>query len=213
MPFTLEKFIDSKHLIIPLSSYNRNFEWLKTIKYLEKKYTFSKMWIQDPTNAYWQGKYDNVPGYGPHALAEFVNNKILESGATKILIIGVSMGGYGAILLGCLCNVDVVLAISPQTQILEYRKQKYHLKEKWQGLNINIEELDLKNVLTKYDTRKTIYKIFYGDKNTYDSNYAKRMSDFSNVKLFPVDSRKHTIARFLIDNGTLQKHLKSFLEN
>jgi predicted esterase YcpF (UPF0227 family) len=211
MDWTIEKFIGARDIIIPMSSYNQDWEWFRTIRFLHKNYSFSKMWIKDPYAAYWQ-IFNRTTGAGPHELASFIKSKIKQSGAKRSLMLGLSMGGYGAILFGCLCQVDLVIAISPQTDILDYRIAKYKLNEKWKDFNVNREEIDLKRVLQKYDTGKTIYKIFYADHNHHDSTYAERMSVFPNVKLFPINSRHHTVARLIMQQKILQKHLKAFLQ-
>ena len=210
MGWTIQKFIDAKHILIPTSSYNQNFEWFNTLVDFEKKYLFSKMWVKDPFAAYWQ-LFDEKNGFGPHALALYIKDKIAESKAEKSLIMGLSMGGYGAILLGCLCEADVVIAISPQTQIVQYRKEKYKLREKWLNSCINEEELDLKNILGKYDTGKTIYKLFYGENQHYDTEESERISFFSNVKLFPQPSYRHSMERIILKK-ILQEHITNFLE-
>lgn len=212
MNFILEKFVGSEHLIMPISSYKQSFEWFRTIDGIGREYVFSKIWVKDPVSAYWQARYEGLSGHGPHVLADFLRKRICESEAKKFLMLGLSMGGYGSILLGCLCEANVVLAISPQTEIIERRKIKYRLYEKWKGLDINEEELDLRNILEKYDKGKTVYKIFYGDKNKKDTEQAERISNFPNVKLIPLNSTKHTVARLSIRLGILQKHLVKFLK-
>ena len=49
---------------------------------------------------------------------------------------------------------------------------------------------------------KTIYHIYYGDKNSADTKHAKRVGKIRGVVLHAVDSAKHTVAKLLVKDGT-----------
>jgi len=134
-PFYIEDFKKSNHLIIPMSGYAQNFEWFRTVRNYEEDYNFSKLWIRDLSNAYWHGPHPEL-GTGVHNLSKFIKEKIKESKAEKVMMVGLSMGGYGSILFGCLCDVDLVLSFSGQTYLPPYRRKKHKLYSKWKGLAI-----------------------------------------------------------------------------
>jgi hypothetical protein len=208
----------SKVLVIALGSaydkaYDPNkFEWFNTTDTLSTITKFKKLFVKDIIYGWYQTQYEGLDGPGPHYLAKFIKEKIKESGVKRTLILGASMGGYGAILLGCLANLDLAVSISPQTYLSEGRYKKYKLEEKFSGLNINKEETDLKVILKRYGNNHTQYNLYFGKYNASDVAYATRISNFPGVKLFPLESAKHTVASVMRDNGMTKDIILKFIE-
>ena len=193
------------------------FEWENTWTYKYKNLDYKKFYVADRRKSWWWGmkekeleKYD--PGYGPFALAQFMKEKIDEANVEQFAVMGLSMGGYGAIMLGTLLEADEVIAYSPQTWLTTFRMEKAKLKKKYEGLNIDMEITDLRNFIEKYQNKKTIYRIYYGEGNKSDSKAAKNLDEFDNVKLYPIPSKKHTVAGILIQDGTVSNLIKKFIE-
>ena len=70
----------------------------------------------------------------------YLNNIIKEAGYDKAIFMGVSSGGYAAILFGSLCNVNNVISFIPRTM-------------GGRGVGMNDERYyDLKNVINKFAT-------------------------------------------------------------
>jgi hypothetical protein len=211
-PFYIQDFKDFDHLIIAMSGYGQNYEWFGTMRKFEKNYNFSKLWIRDLLSSYWHGEFPGV-GVGPFVLAEFIKDKIKESGAKKVMIMGLSMGGYASILFGCLCNLDFVLSFSGQTYLPKHRRDKYRLEEKWSGLGVNRKYTDLKNVFKDYnDKNKTKYKLFYGKGMKMDRKFAEHLSGQRGVELHPVNSKRHNSAGSAFKSGKVGKIIREFLE-
>jgi len=211
-PFYIQDFKTCEHLIIAFSGYGQNFEWFGSMRKYERNYNFSKFWLRDLSKAYWHGKLPGID-YGVKALSEFINEKIKESQTKKVMALGLSMGGYAALLFGCLCNVDMVLSFSGQTYLSDRRRTKYKLYEKWNGLNINENDIDLKILFEEYNyNNKTIYKLFYGESNNADKNYAHRIMHHRGVELYPVCTSRHNSVRPAIKMGYVDKFIKDFLE-
>lgn len=209
--------IDSKSLVIPLGSVRDNydfdkFEWSNISEDISISRRFKKLFIRDMRNSWWQCKFEGLGGDGPHYLANFIKQKVKESGAERTLVIGSSMGGYGAILLGCLADLDLVIAISPQSYLTPGRYIKNHLDSKFEGLNINKEETDLKVILEKYGNNHTQYDIYFGKHNASDLDHATRISHFPGVNLFPLDSAKHSVSKPMRDSGMLKDIILKFIE-
>ena len=100
----------------------------------------------------------------------YLNNTIKDGNYEKVIFMGISAGGYAAILFGSLCNnVNYVISFVPQTII---------------KTPINLNYSNLKNIInenTKY--------ILYGDKsieNIHDHHHISHCENiecFTNVKI------------------------------
>jgi len=210
---------DTENLIIGFGSVRmfdpkkrgEGFEWDNLLKYKFNYLNFNTMFVGDVRNSWWHTEYSGLDGTGPHALKRFLNEKIKECGAKRTLYLGVSMGGYGALLFGCLTNATQVMSFSPQTLLTTTRRKK-SLNNKFSGYDIDESLTDLKEVLLKYDTGLTNYKIWYGSKNTGDTKAAKRLDIFDNVSLHPVNSSCHTIISNLLKNGVFKSEVDRFFE-
>lgn len=192
------------------------FEWQNTWTYKYKNLDYKKLYIADLIKSWWWGMkpkelHDHPPGHGPFALAEFLREKIKEADVDQFAIMGLSMGGYGAIMLGALLEADEVIAFSPQTRLTDFRYKKAKLAEKYKGLDIDESLTDLNSFLRKYQNNKTVYRIYYGALNRIDTGHANNIKEFNNVILCPVQSKKHTVARILIQDGTVSDVIKRFI--
>jgi hypothetical protein len=123
-------------------------------------------------------------------------NDIVENGNYKrVLFMGTSAGGYGAILFGSLCNnVNNVISFIPQT-IIENP--------------INLKYSNLKNVINK----NTSY-LLYGDKSVKNNNdshhisHCENLEHFQNVKII---KGEHCILKELRDNGYIKTLIESII--
>jgi hypothetical protein len=209
----------SEVLIIALSSFfglkndPNKWEWEKSTGILESEIPFKRMFVKDINEGWYQTQFEGVDGIGPHALTSFIKERIKESGAKRVLMMGLSLGGYGAILLGCLCKIDLALAISPQTYLTNLRYKKNNLHQKYEGLNINKEETNLKVVLDRYNNNFTKYNIYYGKYNLNDVAMAEKIKDCNGVNLYPIESSKHTVVDPLRESGELKNILIKFIRN
>lgn len=189
------------------------FEWENSTGVISSIVPFKKLFIKHDDCTWWQTEFKGLDGYGPHVLAKFINEEIEKSKAKRVLTMGLSMGGYGAILFGCLCKADLAMAISPQTYLTGHRYKKNNLVEKFKPYDINIEETDLKVVLERYNNNFTQYNIYFGEHNSTDKNMAERISSCNGVKLFPIDSSKHTVAKPMISSGLFKEILLNFIQD
>jgi hypothetical protein len=211
---------DSEYLIVGFGSVRmfdpkmrgkKGFEWDNLLRYKFGYLNFNTLFVGDVRNSWWHTEYSGLDGIGPFTLSKFLDEKIKESKAKKTLFLGVSMGGYGAILFGCLNNATQVMAFSPQTFITKRRRKKT-LDAKFYGYNIDESLTDLKDVLTNYDNGKTVYKIWYGNENLSDKKAAKRIENFKNVYIYQINSSKHPVITPVIDNGIFKKELEKFFK-
>ena len=109
---------------------------------------------------------------------------------------GVSAGGYAAILFGSLCSVTNVIAFIPRTNLvnplnMEYKNLRYVI-----------------NPITKYQ--------LYGNLSCRDTNGHHHISQCRNLKGFDnvmIIEMKYVLMKKLRDNGTIKKVLDEILFN
>jgi len=189
---------------------NKKFEWNNYFKFKLSHLNFNRLFVADVNNSWYHTRYYGLNGDGPHVLKNFLNEKIEECGATKTLYLGTSMGGYGAILLGCLTNATQVMAFSPQTWLTPDRYKKASLLKKFSTCDVDYNLTDLKKVLEETPS-STIYKIWYGEDNSSDALMAKRISNINNVILKPVPTSVHGSFKLPIRSGEVRTEIEKFL--
>jgi len=190
----------------------KGFEWQNLFKYKHNDLDFKKLFIADIRNSWWHTSFGNLPGIGPPTLTKFILEKIEEANVEKTLFVGVSMGGYGAILFGCLTKATKVMAFSPQTYLTETRRRK-QLNKKFEGYDIDESYTDLKEVLKREKNDKTIYKIWCGEFNGYDRRAANRLKKIKNIYTYQVNSSRHVVIKPVLKSRMFRKELVEFLNN
>lgn len=198
----------SGNLIVP-----GKWEWANVWSGLYKDLYFKKMWLCDNNKSWWQTRFPGIEGHGPKPLSEFLRNQIKQANVDKVILMGLSMGGFGSLILGTLLNVDEVIAISPQTYITNGRMKKAGLDKKFSGLTIDPKYTDFKLLLEENPDVKTDFHIYYGYLNKNDLNHATRVEHFPRVHLHGVNSNKHTVASVLVKNNLLGWHMKLLCES
>ena len=76
----------------------------------------ARLFVNTPRNAWY---HDGVPGIGDDvpALARALNRAVAALAPREVVVLGVSMGGYAALLLGALIDADRTLAFGPETEL------------------------------------------------------------------------------------------------
>lgn len=189
------------------------FEWANTWTGLYNHLDFKKIRLCDHKLSWYQTTFPDVEGYGPFALAKFLKKKIEEANVDKVAFMGLSMGGYGALILGSILKVDEVITFSPQTSLTRGRYKKANLNKKFEGFDIDKKMTDVKYALENSDSDKTVYHIYYGALNKSDVAHAERISHIKNVVLHPISTKIHTVARVLVKDGTVGEVMKRFIES
>jgi len=209
----------SKHLVVAFGSVRmfdktkkKGFEWENLFKYKYNDLDFKKLFVADIRNSWWHTSFGDLPGIGPNTLTKFLLEEIDEANVEKTLFVGVSMGGYGSILFGCLTKATKVMAFSPQTYLTERRRKK-QLNRKFKGYDIDESFTDLEVVMNRVKNNQTIYKIWYGKMNGHDKKAATRISNMKNVYTYEINSSRHVVVRPVISSGVFRKELVEFLNN
>jgi len=140
-------------------------------------------------------------------------SRIKELAPKTTCAVGVSAGGYAAIMFGYTVGVDVVHAFSPQTFVdkpnmervgdnrFKVEQEKLYSKERRSSWFY-----DLKNLLVR-SNGTTTYNIYACDKNEIDVIHASHLVDIEEVNVYYYDCNNHNVAQTLKRGGILQKLL------
>ena len=139
---------------------------------------------------------------------------VTESGAHRVVTLGVSAGGFAAIYFGCQLKADFVLAFGPQT-FTSRRLRAWHRDRRWIEEIARIDRLDSAStcrdlkpiVAARTQTRPTPIEIHYGRRSRVDRAHARRLRRFEHVTLIEHDAG-HNPAKALKDAGELDSVLR-----
>lgn len=204
----------SKILIVAFSSGIGSFDWLKTIEERVSDLTFQRIYLMDISRSWYHFGFEELGGIGLDPLANFLDSKIKECNAKRIMFVGSSMGGYAAIAFGCILNVDLVLSVVPQISI-ENIPEEYNInKNDFICRGITLQSIDLRIILDKYQNNKTKYKVFYGINHEHDVWQYNLIKNYKNVFGYEVNcERNHgLVPRILVKNGTIEREIRNFIE-
>ncbi len=185
-PFHADYRKKSDYLVVAMNCHNAmadRYEWERSLF----KFDCKKLFLFDESARWWSC------GEGFHGWAKIVRKQVAKSEAKHVTILGSSMGGYGAIVIGAMLDLDCVVAFSPQTM-----KTKLYPKV----------SVDCRRALKKNLSGKTQYHIFYGDKNDEDTMHAQHIASFERVFLHPMDTDDHNVAKRIVRRGHLARIIK-----
>lgn len=125
----------------------------------------------------------------------------IASGKRRIVLYGLSMGGFGALACSTLIPGSVVLAISPQTTLdpvkVPWEKRfDYALGEDWTGPLGDIDQLN--------PAHAEAY-VIYCPANKFDGPHVDRLRTFGPLTLLPLIGNAHTPGGLLMEGGLLKE--------
>jgi hypothetical protein len=103
----------ARHLVIAFAGVRQRFggipfEFHKSLGSLD----CSAMFVRDTEPRWYQ-----YSGAEISTSIERIRAAVKETGAVRVICLGNSMGGYGALLFGALCNADAIVSFAPQSAI------------------------------------------------------------------------------------------------
>ena len=162
-----------------------HFEWRKT---LHEELRISTVLMRDPTYQWYQS---GVSGIGDiPATVQYV--RALKD-RWRVITVGVSMGGFGALLFGILAGVPEIIALAPQTIL----GSDPRWKDNWPNVK-DMPEPDI----AKHLPCESHIRVFIGDddKKGLDRGHYDRIADHAELSI--VSGCDHsTLARVMRDNG------------
>lgn len=175
-----------------------------------------RVFVRDLRQAWYQhgveGAGSSVPEVASH-LRELAD----RSGAERVVTIGASAGGFGAILFGALIGADEVHAFSPQT-FLDRRRRALYLDRSNRSQIAALRAssgatggfFDLKPLVADA-AAPTSFVIHYPRYSRTDAIHALRMRTLERVELRAYRMRAHNVVRRLRDEGTLPRLLEEII--
>jgi pimeloyl-ACP methyl ester carboxylesterase len=188
------------------------FEFFKVTDGLECK----KIFLRDLHQAWYHG---GLPGICNDigGIAEFLRARLAGAGVERLVLVGNSMGGYAALLLGVMLKADVVLAFSPQTYIDE-RTRRRTWDRRWTPEVERAQELG-HAVHDWFDLRPMLHgapsslraQVHFSLASRLDSVHALRLLRVPAVELHPHVRGGHNAIQGLRESGALRAILAEAL--
>ena len=193
-PYYVDFSSDSEYLVIAINCHNSladRYEWEDTFLDWDE-FDFKKLYLFDRYSSWFGKQSGGISGW-----AKTVARYVKKSKAKYVIVIGASMGGYGALVIGSLINADCVLAFVPQTKPTK----------RWPDVPINCRK-----ILEKRQDNKTVFNIYFGKDNRDDVEQAKNLFGIDNINFRPVKSDQHKITKDLVRNGIVKKAMRRVLQ-
>jgi hypothetical protein len=178
-----------------------------------------KLYVRDLKFAWYQQGLPEV-GEGIRDVALFLQKKIKEQNAQRVVMTGGSMGGYAALLFGWFVEADQVHAFNPVTFISPGKrflngdffrpgwkllKWRLLMRSVYKSPKFSKQYSDFKELFGTRDV-KTQFHIHFSYRSRMDRRHAKRMGIFPNVILHGYNEKIHSL-KMLKKNGRLQNIL------
>ena len=171
-----------------------------------------KIFVRDLGQAWY---HRGVPGIARDVdeLAVYLKSAVQQADVQRVVTVGTSAGGYAALLLGSLMEVDDVHAFSAQTFLGRWNRLR-HRDGRWKrqvravhGSRTVIRRyLDLKRVFASRRVG-TCFHLHFCDNHRLDRIHAQRLGGLPGVKLLPYPEGGHRLVKFLRDQDRLQQLL------
>ena len=138
---------------------------------------------------------------------------------SRVVVTGNSIGGYAALLFGCLLGADTVIAFSPRTYMgrvrrvahLEVRGIVRHWRVYGRGVG-DRRYFDLRRVIAARPPASEIdFHVHVSSTERVDMAHARHLAGLSNVRTHAYGFGGHALVRSLRDRGLLEPILRDAL--
>jgi hypothetical protein len=201
------------------------FDFFGRTKKLENRFgvRFNRILIRDLTNAWY---HRGVPGLGSHVdeVAASLRGLVRSIRPGRVLTIGQSMGGYGAIMFGMLAGADRIVSFGPLSHLnlseaICYGDRRFlPVLEGLEADRPRSGYYDLPQLGAALDYRGELHVIFGthpGNRDDHacslDAVHAFRLARLPNVVLHPYPEAEHAVVQWLIDHQQIDDVLASLL--
>jgi pimeloyl-ACP methyl ester carboxylesterase len=201
-------------LIIAFTSYGTHaepaieFEWIRTVSRLDVSCIFFRDSFQ-----HWY--HSACLGYSASLEHTLVNLRtfIRAQGISKVITLGSSMGGHGALLFGALLGADHTIAFAPQVNMdAGWLAQNGDDRWQWKAKEINrigYDHLNLARLFIHHKPRETV--ILCDPAVVLDVRHAASIAHFEGVTLSERHIGGHELAYVVTKSGELTHMLESRL--
>jgi hypothetical protein len=219
VPMSLDMRPDSRTLMIAFGGRPGGlgmppFEFFKITGRIRTK----RMFVRDLRQAWY---HEGVPGAGETIteMAESFAHTIGAHEFDRLVVTGISAGGYAALLFGTMLRADVVVAFSPQTVIdpevmaaMDDHRYDDPLVELAARGRLDERWTDLREALPRVRSAGTLYELHFDPSSRPDRLHAERLAELGGVRLHRHDGAGHNIPGVLREQGQLESVLLEALE-
>lgn len=215
---SLDMDSDSRALLVTFGGM-RSLVGIPTFEFvrLTSEIPVKRLFVRDPRQSWY---HRGMPKHGRSlaSVAEAVGDLIAGHDVERLVMVGNSAGGYGALVFGTLLSADAVFAFAPQTvldprllaemndhrwdDLLAPLIKKGALEERWSDLSVALPEA------LRADTR---YNVYFDQHILGDRLHAERIRDVEGVRLYRFGRGGHNLVRALRDCGALERMLRAAL--
>lgn len=176
-----------------------------------------KLFLRDHSQAYY---HRGVRGLGDdiEAVEAGIREAVERAGATRVVMMGSSGGGYAALLFGRLLGVEEVHAFAPTTFIRADLRDRYgdhRFERRWQALmdsgRYQSRYGDLRDLFQRTPHRGTRFVIHYCSAYELDVIHADWLAAEPGVELRAYEEGDHSLVRHMRESGELQALLDRLL--
>lgn len=178
---------------------NRSFQFFKVLKPLPD---LTKLLVRDPSDNWYNTGLPEV-GDTLEEIAERIEGELSELGARRVVTCGSSMGGYAAILFGCMIGADRAIGIAPQT-LLDPILPHAPLE------GVDLQAPDLDPIIR--DAPGTEVDLVAGWDELLDIFHAKRVAAHPSVRVLAIRNGHHLFTGDLHRAGKLVPLLTELVE-
>ena len=173
------------------------FEFVKTTKYA----AYHKIFVRDHSGAWYNRGLRNRTKNIPETV-DFLRAKIDEVNVDKIVCVGNSAGGFGALMFATYLEADVCHAFSPQTIVDAEQCEEWdrrfiaRMRKITRDNRIESKILDLRAVIGQ--SKRTKYFIHYCAKSKVDQIHATRLEGYNeNITFVAIPCKNHAAVKWL----------------
>jgi pimeloyl-ACP methyl ester carboxylesterase len=176
-----------------------------------------RIFVRDSRQAWY---HRGISGHGDTftSAAESLGELLGRYEVERLVMTGISMGGYAALAFGALLGADSVLAFVPQTVVdmrtleaMDDHRWDEHLGELDRAGDADPRWVDLRTALPAARIADTRYEIYFAERPRADRLHAERMAGIDGVRLYRFGHGGHALARALRDNGVMEKVMRRAL--
>ena len=168
-----------------------------------------KVFLRDPHRAWYQRGIPGI-GYSSADVHRFLTSAIERAEVDRVVMAGASAGGFAALLFGTQCDVDEVIAFSPQT-FIDADGRRRAGDSRWEeqidtmhaAMVDRSPTLDLLEVLP-LESGKTRYQVHVSSDDVLDLLHAHRIAGRGGVAVVEHERGGHRLVKTLRDRGLLQ---------
>jgi hypothetical protein len=182
------------------------------------RFGVKRLFVRDLRQAWY---HRGVPRHGARLkdVADYLGRLIAEHDPQRVVMTGVSAGGYAALVFGTIMRADVVLAISPQTVIdpevlaaLDDHRWDAWAEALTAAHALDRDWADLREALPAAGNSGTRYEVYFAESDPLDKLHAERLGGLPRVKLFRFGRGGHFVVREMRASGALDNVLRRALE-